>query len=150
MRVASTTCLMVGLVTPPCSHITDTISSGKVRVLPNAHFRELTYIADMIERPPHYLREWREFREMTQDDLAAALGTSKSVISDLERGRLRLSDKWLRRLSPVLKTTAGHLLDSDPESLDTDILDIWASIDQRDRATALRVLEQFRRTGTSN
>lgn len=122
----------------------------KIRVSPNDPIRGLTYIADMPEKHPHYLKEWREFREMTQQELADAIGTSKTVISDLERSVLRLSDKWLRKLAPALKTTAGHILDSDPEKLDTDILDIWASIDIRDRATALRVLESFRRTGTND
>lgn len=87
---------------------------------------------------------------MTQEELAAKVGTSKSVISDLENEKRGLSSKWLRRLSPVLNTTAGHLLDHDPESLPTDIIDIWSRIDERDRETARRVLESFDRTGTND
>jgi transcriptional regulator with XRE-family HTH domain len=87
---------------------------------------------------------------MTQQELADALGTAKSVISDLERGVVQLNDKWLRRLAPVLETQPGHLLDYDPADLDTDIIDIWGKIDERDRETARRVLESFRRTGTDN
>jgi transcriptional regulator with XRE-family HTH domain len=141
---------MVGFAMPPCSHITDTNAIGKIRETLDDPPHELTYITDVPEKLPHYLKEWREFREMTQDELADVVGTSKSVISDLERGRLRLSDKWLRRLAPALRTNAGHILDSDPNDIDTDILDIWAAIDERDKATALRVLESFRKTGTSN
>lgn len=130
--------------------MTDTISSTKVRVLPNAHFRELTYIADMAERPPHYLREWRKFRGMTQQELADALDTSKSVISDMERGELQLSPKWLRRIAPILKTQPGHILDYDPAQVDTDIIDIWSRIDATDRDQAVRVLRSFVKTGTNN
>jgi transcriptional regulator with XRE-family HTH domain len=112
--------------------------------------RELFYIWDVEERPPHFLREWRKFRHMTQQELADAVGTSKTVVSEMERGNLQLSPKWLRKFAPVLRTQPGHILDHDPEELDSDIIDIWARIDERDRDQALRVLRSFDRTGTSN
>lgn len=102
----------------------------------------------MTDRLPNHLRAWREFRKMTQEQLADRVGTDKAVISLLESGARGLSDKWLRRLAPVLQTSAGHLLDHDPSDLPTDIIDIWESIDERDKETAKRVLESFRRTGT--
>ena len=104
----------------------------------------------MDEHPPHYLREWRKLRKMTQQELADALDTSKSVISDMERGMLQLSPKWARRIAPILKIQPGYLLDQNPEKMDTDIIDIWAHIPDSDKATARRVLESFRRTGTSD
>jgi transcriptional regulator with XRE-family HTH domain len=95
---------------------------------------------------PHYLREWRKFRGMTQQELADALDTSKSVISDMERGELQLSPKWLRRIAPILKTQPGYILDHDPAELDNDIIDIWSHIDAKDRARAANVLRQFMKT----
>lgn len=103
----------------------------------------------MADRAPNNLRAWRKFRTMTQQELADAVGTTKSVISDLERGVVQLNDKWLRRLAPVLQTQPGHILDHDPADLDSDIIDIWAHIDEADREQAARVLRSFvRRTGT--
>jgi transcriptional regulator with XRE-family HTH domain len=105
----------------------------------------------VAERTPNNLRAWRKFRRMTQQELADALDTTKSVISDLERGVVQLNDKWLRRLAPVLKTQPGHILDHDPETLDNDIIDIWAHIPEDNRAQAAAVLRTFqRRTGTDN
>lgn len=104
----------------------------------------------MEEKPPHYLRQWREFRKMTLRDLAKEVGTSPSTISDLENYKLQLSPKWLRRFSPVLDVQEGHLIDHDPESLDTDIIDIWTRIAKDDRPTALRMLEGLARTGTDD
>lgn len=100
------------------------------------------------EGPLHFLREWREFRRMTQQQLADAVDTDKSVISLLESGGRGLSDKWARRLAPALHTTPGYLLDHDPEDLPTSILDIWADIPEENRDMAVRALEIFRRTGT--
>ena len=94
----------------------------------------------------NHLRAWREFRRMTQVQLADAVGTKGSVISLLESGDRRLSDKWLRRLAPTLQTTPGHLLDYDPEDVPTDLLEIWASIPEDRRAQAIEVLNTFRKS----
>jgi transcriptional regulator with XRE-family HTH domain len=99
---------------------------------------------------PNYLRAWREHREMTQEELAEKVGTTANMIHYLETGERGLSAKWLRRLAPALKTTPGHLLEHDPNQLPADILDIWAGIDERDRRTALRMLESLSKTGTSD
>ncbi len=107
--------------------------------------------ADMSEferNIPHYLKEWRKFRRMTQQDLADAVGTTKAVIGLIENGDRGLSDKWARRLAPALNTSPGYILDHDPENLPTSILDIWADIPAEDRPQAERVLQAFRRTGT--
>lgn len=98
---------------------------------------------------PNYLRAWRKFREMTLEELAEKVDTTRSVIYLLETGERPLSAKWLRRLAPVLKTTPGFLLDHDPTELPTDVIEIWDHIAHRDKPRALRVLESFR-TGTDD
>lgn len=87
---------------------------------------------------------------MSQDELAAAVDTTKSVISLLENGHRALSDKWLRRLAPVLGTQPGHLLDTDPNDLDNDIFEIWAKLTKGDRQQAVRILRTFIKTGTDD
>ena len=110
----------------------------------------LFYIWD-VDRPQHYLREWRHFRHMTQQELADAVGTSKTVISEMERGNLQVSPKWLMKLAPALRTQPGHIIDHDPEELDSDIIDIWAHIPDENRAQAAAVLRTFqRKTGTDD
>jgi transcriptional regulator with XRE-family HTH domain len=97
------------------------------------------------DRPLHYLRHWREYRHMTQEDLANKVGTTKGVISLLESGERRFSDKWARRLAPLLKVQAGWLLDHDPESLPTSVLEIWANIPADRHTQALEVLRTFQK-----
>lgn len=103
----------------------------------------------MTGKPKNHLRAWREFRKMTQEQLAEKAGTDKGVISLLEGGHRGLSDKWLRRLAPILGTQPGHLLDHDPADLDNDIIDIWTRIADGDREQAIRVLRSFVKTGTN-
>ena len=95
------------------------------------------------DRPQHYLRHWREFRRMTQGDLADKAGTTKGVISLLESGERGLSDKWARRFAPILKVQPGWLLDHDPESLPGGVLEIWANIPPDRHTQALAVLKTF-------
>jgi len=94
-------------------------------------------------QPDHFLKEWREFRRMTQEQLADAVDTTKGVISLLESGDRGLSDKWARRLAPALQTQPGWLLDYDPETLPTSILEVWASIPADQQEQAIKVLQTF-------
>ncbi len=96
----------------------------------------------------NYLKAWREHRRLTQAKLAEAIGTTGAVISLIEAGERRLSDKWANLIAPVLKTRAGFLFDTDPNDLDTDIMEIWVEIPEDRRAQAREVLKAFRvRTG---
>ncbi len=83
---------------------------------------------------------------MTQAKLAEAVGTTGAVISLLESGDRGLSDKWLRRLAPVLGTRPGHLLEVDPNEAPSDILDIWEDIPEERRDQARSILNTFRRS----
>lgn len=105
---------------------------------------------DMVEKPPfpNHLRAWREFRHLTQDELAEMVGSSKATIGHLENGVRRLSDKWLTPLAKALNTSPGYILDHDPNDLPTAVLDVWADIPTEQREQALKVLQSFRRTGT--
>lgn len=105
--------------------------------------------APMANEDRNYLRQWREFRRMSQDELAAAADTTKSVISLLENEKRPLSSKWLRRFAEILETRPGHILDVDPNAVDSDLIDIWLNISAENREQAIRVLQTFARTGTS-
>ena len=96
----------------------------------------------------NHLKAWRKFRHLTQEELADAVGTTKAVISNLETGARPLSAKWLDKFAPVLNTSAGYILDHDPNDLPTAVLDVWAEIPADQREQALKVLQSFRRTGT--
>lgn len=82
---------------------------------------------------PNHLRAWREHRGLSQTELAERVGTTQSQITHLETGDRALSAKWLRKLADALNTTPGHLLDHDPTTLPSDIVEIWldATAEQR-------------------
>ncbi|WP_162238780.1 helix-turn-helix transcriptional regulator [Brevundimonas sp. Leaf363] len=97
---------------------------------------------------PNHVRAWRLFRHMTQEELAEAIGSSTATVGHIETGARRLTDKWAHPIAKALSTSAGYLLDHDPNDLPTAVLDVWAEIPVESRDQALKVLESFKRTGT--
>jgi transcriptional regulator with XRE-family HTH domain len=59
----------------------------------------------------HYLREWREFRGLTQDDLSLLAGTSEGVIADYETGERRISLEMQYKLTWALNITAAQFFE---------------------------------------
>jgi transcriptional regulator with XRE-family HTH domain len=70
----------------------------------------------------NHLRAWREFRRLSQDQLAEMVNTKGNVIGLLESGERGLSDKWLRKLAPALGTRPGFLLEFSPYEVDPGFL----------------------------
>lgn len=97
---------------------------------------------------PNYLRAWRLFRKLTQEQLAAEAKTTANMIQYLESGERGLSAKWLRRLAPILDTTPGMILDHDPNDLDSDVIDIWANAGAREKRQLSEIAKTIVRTGT--
>lgn len=95
-----------------------------------------------------HLRAWREYRSMTQAELADAVGTNANMIGYLETGERGLSAKWLRRLAPPLKTTPGFLLDHNPNDLPADVLEIWGQADERQKRQITEIAATIVRDGT--
>lgn len=132
-------------VMPVSLHNANLIASVKVCETGNAPLFAMRHTANM---PRHYLKEWREFAEISQDELAERVNTTKGVISLLENGHRGLSDKWAYKLADALDVRAGWLLDFDPSEVPTDILRTWMDIKDGDRPQALKVLRSFAATGT--
>lgn len=99
----------------------------------------------MAKKQPNHLRAWREFRQLTQEQLAEAVGTTPGVLSLLENGKRSISLKWLLRLAPHLGTTPGILLDHDPNDLDNSILEIWGRVPDGEKRQAREILTTFAR-----
>jgi transcriptional regulator with XRE-family HTH domain len=91
-------------------------------------------------RSVNHLRAWREFRGLTQEELAEKVDTAGNVISLLESGGRRLSDKWLYRLAPALKTRPGFLLEFDPNDVDKEILEAYLNLSPSAKKQAAQML----------
>jgi transcriptional regulator with XRE-family HTH domain len=84
------------------------------------------------ERIAHY----RKLRGLTQIQLAQLIGIERILVSDYERGRIRLYDEMLGRFSVALKVSADTLLGLDKEA--SEVPDISLRLLKR-----LAVIETF-------
>ena len=65
-------------------------------------------------KPRHYIKEWRKHRRMTQEQLASAIGSAVSSVSQLESGKQGYSQATLEALSEVLQCSPADLLSVNP------------------------------------
>ena len=125
----------------------------KVSVAGNALAARAAYAGRMpvlsgpkSKRPSRvFLKEWREAKHLSQDQLAGRMDTSKSVVSKLENGRQRYSQDWLEAYAFALGVEVPQLF-RHPEAPTPDELLARMTPDQQKQAVA--VLETLLKTGT--
>lgn len=98
----------------------------------------------------YFLKEWRVFRGLKQDQAAERIGISRNYLSELERGVKRFHEDTLAAMSLAYECEVWELLGRDPSA--SDAKKRWASIFDRipqDRQSiALNVAEDL--AGPSN
>jgi transcriptional regulator with XRE-family HTH domain len=99
---------------------------------------------------PNFLQAWRLYNHMSQEKLAAEVGTTAAVISLLESGDRALSAKWLRRLAPVLKTTPGRLLDHHPDDVDQEVMAFFSNVSQFQKRQIIEIAKAITKTGSED
>jgi transcriptional regulator with XRE-family HTH domain len=109
------------------------------------------------ERRRHFIKEWRKFSGLTQEQLAERIGVAVSTISQLETGKQGYSQPTLEAIADALGREPADLLMRKPPSKEDPDLDpnagmwsIWETLDQPAKIQAVRILETFKKTGTSN
>lgn len=62
-----------------------------------------------------FLREWRELRDLTQEQLAEAAGVSVGLVSSLEAAKAGYSAESLHKLAAALNTEPGAIVSVNPQ-----------------------------------
>ena len=84
--------------------------------MPRVPKQELPQLSPQNETIGDRIAKYRKLRGMTQQELAEAIGIERILVSDYERGRIRLYDEMLGRFSIALKVTADTLLGIENDS----------------------------------
>lgn len=96
---------------------------------------------------PTFLRQWREHRKLTLEQLAERVGTTHATLSRVERGLTPYSQPMLEALAEELMTDPASILMRDP----TDPEGIWSVWDQAkpgQRAIIVDLAKTITKTGT--
>ena len=58
------------------------------------------------ERPRHFIREWRKFRNLTQERLAERIDKTHGLISQIENGDTDYTQSTLEALADAMRTAS--------------------------------------------
>jgi transcriptional regulator with XRE-family HTH domain len=99
-------------------------------------------------RRPHFFKQWRAKRGLSQERLAERLETSVASVSRVESGKQPYTQDYLEALAAALQVDPASLIMRDPD--DPDMMwSIWENAKQGERK---RILEAARtivkKTGT--
>lgn len=109
---------------------------------------KVTHLPPPGPGPEHkltFLKQWREYRRLTQPALAELVGWSVGNVSQMERGLQGYSDEGLALLAKALKCTPGQILDVNPLD-DNAIWSLWVRAKPRQRETLLEVAKEMVKT----
>jgi transcriptional regulator with XRE-family HTH domain len=98
-----------------------------------------------------FIREWREFRGLSQERLADRMGITRGYVSQVERGVRRYDQYFLEAAADALSCEPADLIMRDPTQA-AALWSIWDQIPPTQREQAVRVLETFaaKKTGTDS
>lgn len=103
------------------------------------------------ERPTHFIRAWRKYRGLTQEQLAERIEMTSGAISQLENGIINYTQPTLEAIAYALNCEPGDLLSRDPRIDDavSDLRSILASASTLEQKRAIRILRELLGSGTN-
>jgi transcriptional regulator with XRE-family HTH domain len=98
---------------------------------------------------PTFIRQWRNHRHMSLEQLASRVPMDKGNLSKVERGLLPYNQEMIERIADVLMTDPASLLMRDP-TMPEAIWSIWEKAKPGTRRQIESVAETLVRTGTND
>lgn len=101
-----------------------------------------------MRQQPHFIKEWRKYRGLSQDKLAERIGVDRSYVSKIESGKKRYDQPFLEAAAEVLSCEPADLLvrnPTDPEG----IWSIWDTLKPVERKQLVEMAKVIKLTGTN-
>lgn len=92
------------------------------------------------QRQRHFIKEWRKFRRLTQEQVAERIGMSRENYSRIERGLVPYDQDFLELAAYALSADAASLLMRDPGQKDAP----WSLLDSLKPATREKAIDMLR------
>lgn len=99
------------------------------------------------QRRRTFFRQWREFRGLTQEQLAGRLETSVASISRIESGTQPYTQDVLEALAEALMTDPASLIMRNPDEPEA-MWSIWDQAKEGERALIEQLARSVVKTGT--
>lgn len=92
--------------------------------------------------PAHFIKAWRNFRNLTQEQLAERLEIDRTTVSKIENGKQEYSQHFLEACAHALMCEPADLIMRDP-SRPGAVWSIWDAIPDSEKPRALALLSTF-------
>jgi DNA-binding Xre family transcriptional regulator len=108
----------------------------------------VSYLCDLLNmaKQRHFIREWRQAKGLTQEQLAERIGITKSYLSKIETGKKRYDQPFLEATAEALSCEPADLIVRNPEDPE-GIWSIWDNLDSTARAQVVAIAKTFRKAG---
>lgn len=117
-------------------------ASENVPVRGNAALFRFHYNGGMTERR-FYLREWRTYRRLTQQQLGDRVNMTKGRISELENRKRRYNEDMLGALAEALSCEPWELIGRNPLIEPEPVTHIWDRLDANDQRAMRAAIENL-------
>lgn len=94
-----------------------------------------------------FIRQWRDYRELTLERLAERVGMTAGNLSQIERGNQPYSQATLEALAEALQTDVASLLMRDPSETE-GLWSIWDQAKQGQKRQIVEIAKTIVKTGT--
>jgi transcriptional regulator with XRE-family HTH domain len=96
-------------------------------------------------RPKHktFLRQWRQYRELTQEAGASRIGIDRTTLSKIERGQVPYDQALLERAADAYRCEPADLLMRDPESPIWTLLDAVRKLPEPQQKLVAGIIKGF-------
>lgn len=91
----------------------------------------------LMAKQRHFIKEWRKFRDLNQDQLAERIGVGQPYISKIERGVQSPDLEFLERAAEALSCSTTDLINRDPADPEA----IWDLYDKMTTTQRAQVVE---------
>ncbi len=93
--------------------------------------------------PRHFIKQWREYRGYTLEELAEKIGVTHGAIQQLETGKTHYRQQMLEALAEALACSAADLIMRNPldEDAPWSLFDVWKHATHEKRKQLRKVIE---------
>lgn len=88
----------------------------------------------------HYLKEWRNHRHLTQDQLADRVDCSRGLISQYEKGITEIPEGMVYALADALSTEPGDIFNVNPLK-EGEVVDLLRLLKDADPSVQKEILD---------
>ena len=95
-----------------------------------------------MSKKPHYVKEWRKHRGLSQEALASRVERGQSWLSQLERFDIEYTQPTLEALADALSCQPADLIMRDPSQPES-IWSIWDKVPEVEKPRVIQIISTF-------